>query len=237
MEWNGNVMAYHRGLLHSPIEKRIGTICDYLGDPVRELYIKDGQKPRMDAWKDASVVSAEFRKLMATNILIPSHNFYWFKTLEVLFMPRSFWSLKIPKFDLFIGPINSGSIARIGVADPFTLMVGPTESQQTRHFEQSVRCVKHTPPCITLYHLITHVSRAITIDIRVKTSADTNKERAILIANKERAVRIAWVESIPLTHAQFWHTGRAENEEFGTVFCFMKLHPETAENFAVRVLV
>ena len=230
LEWNGNLAAYHKCLLHLPIEKRIGSICDYLPDSIRELYIKDGTDPRMDIWRDFLGISSDFRHLMRGSSL------YWTPGLTCLFMPRSFWSLAIPDFHNFMEPINSGSIARIGVADPFNLMVGPSALQVTGHFDQTARRVQHPAPCITLYHLITHVSRAITIDIRMKTSAGTNK-RAILIANKERARRIAWVESIPLTHVQFWHTGRADHEGFGTIFCFMKIDPETAESFIVRVLV
>jgi predicted GNAT superfamily acetyltransferase len=60
------------------------------------------------------------------------------------------------------------------------------------------------------------------------------------VANTERAVRIAWLESIPVRqnwpHTQFWQAQRDDSEE-STIFSFSKLHQETSENFTVRVLV
>jgi hypothetical protein len=227
LEWNGNTVSCRQnlaGAAHFQISERKGSLCDFLGPSVRELYIKDGPEPRMDAWRDLYGMHAAFGNLMANNDKEGM-------TLETLYMPRSFWSLAVPNFNAFIRPINYGSLARIGFADPFTLMEGPTETMVNGHFGRRSRRVQNPPPHLTLYHLITHVSRDITIDIRVKKST---------VANTERAVRIAWLESIPVRqnwpHTQFWQAQRDDSEE-STIFSFSKLHQETSENFTVRVLV
>lgn len=219
LEWNGNMVSYRQYLTET---ERRGSLCDYLGPSVRELYIKDGPEPRMEAWRDLYGIHAAFGNLMANNDKEGM-------TLETLYMPRSFWSLAIPNFNAFIRPINSGSLARIGFADPFTLKEGSTETIRDRGYVSggNPRRVKNPPPYLALEYLITRVSRDITIDIRVKKST---------VANTERAVRIAWLESIPLTHTQFWQAQRDDSEE-STIFSFSKLHPVTCENFTVRVLV
>jgi len=226
LEWNGNTVSYRQNLAEAAHfqRERKGSLCDYLGPSVRELYIKDGPEPRMDAWRDLYGMHAAFGNLMANNDKEGM-------ALETLYMPRSFWSLQKPNFNAFIRPINSGSLARIGFADPFTLMEGPTETIMNWHFEPRMRRVQNPPPHLALSHLIKSVSRDITIDIRVKKST---------VANTERAVRIAWLESIPVRqnwpHTQFWQVQR-DDSEGSTIFSFSKLHQETSENFTVRVLV
>lgn len=225
VEWNGNMVVYHQ--FSNKSDNRVGSIFDYIGNPVRELYFKDGPEPRMETWQDPAGISLDFCNLMRNNISGPSTNagLYWFTTLETLYMPRSFWSLTVPKFNTFMDPLNSGSISRIGFADPFTLKEGPSETQVAGRFVGIRRRVKNPPPYLALYHLITHVSRDITIDIRVKKST---------VASTERAVRIAWLESIPSTHAQFFQTQRVDSAEFAT-FSFSKLRG--TQNFTVQVLV
>jgi hypothetical protein len=226
LEWNGNTVSYRRYLNETD---RRGSLFDYLGPSVRELYIKDGPEPRMDAWKDRYGIHAAFGNLMANN--------YKDVSLETLYMPRSFWSLVVPTFNAFIRPINSGSLARIGFADPFTLMEGPTETMVDGRVVGIRRRVGNPPPHLALHYLITHLSRDITIDFRVKECTAANTERAVrLAANTERAVRIEWLVSLPSTHAQFWGAQRDDSEEFST-FSYSKLHPVTDEKFTVRVLV
>ena len=219
LEWNGNTVSYRQYLPGSDRRRR-GSLFDYLGPSVHELYIKDGPDPRMDVWRDIYGIHAAFGHLMANN-----------ETLETLYMPRSFWSLAVSNFNAFIRPINSGSIARIGFADPFSLNEGPTETMWDGHFVGSRWRVGNPPPYLTLQYLITHVSRDITIDIRVQKST---------VASTERAVRIAWLESIPVRqnwpHTQFWQAQRDDSEEY-TIFSFSKLHQDTSANFTVRVLV
>lgn len=227
LEWNGNTVSYRRYLTD---DERRGSLFDYLGPSVRELYIKDGPEPRMDAWRDLYGIQAAFGNLMRNNDKEGM-------ALEALYMPRSFWSLVVPNFNAFIRPINSGSLARIGFADPFTLKEGPTETMVDGRFVGSRRRVRNPPPHLALHYLITHVSRDITIDIRVKECTAPNTERAVrLAANTERAVRIDWLVSIPSTHAQFWGAQRDDSKDVAT-FSFSKLHPVTDEKFTVRVLV